>query len=574
MADPTPGADFLEVVCAWKITNPSMRRNYENFINGGDSKIVDVSSITIENTNVKTDAKNSPDKNDKHAPLESRFSLFKSNAFNFSFGNCGDVVASSSSSSFDSSVKTEVANIENANVANIPSVVKKPSQFTKKKSQFAKKTPNPSAGSFLFKPEARLPQDNTLNNFNNIGTNPISNATANLAPSNSNIKSLDSFPYVQNSVNNYDSNADIDGLMRSPPAFKIREEFASASSKLEIVQSVSSNLNFLQDIDNTSSNVSNVPKFSTTKFDRNCKKERDDKIHQVRLIHGTKPEYVYDILFDGLDPQLARNGLFGRGVYFAENAAKINQYVTRDEKNLMFQKKNVQKDKEKTTLLHRKLYANGYLHPKDVFYALVCKVALDKEPVFTKDGKTECGKDGKHKKKAKTRKSKHDDPKKTDIEEDADKAPWLFEKDSGRSKLADNSKHSLIALTGDRIKRFREFIVFEKDAIDIEYLVAFKRTRRYCKCGKDLIKRTVKNSDAGNRGRDIFHCPDKNKHKKCGKEFSDYGYMWPRCDCNKACLVEYTKDRRRFYKCGMRKPHKPWHKWKKCDFVDWNGPPS
>ena len=44
------------------------------------------------------------------------------------------------------------------------------------------------------------------------------------------------------------------------------------------------------------------------------------------LLHGTRPEFLYNILFEGLNPSVAANGLFGRGTYFAEDAGKIDQY--------------------------------------------------------------------------------------------------------------------------------------------------------------------------------------------------------------------------------------------------------
>jgi hypothetical protein len=38
-------------------------------------------------------------------------------------------------------------------------------------------------------------------------------------------------------------------------------------------------------------------------------------LHKYQVMHG--------ILFEGLDPALARQGLFGAGTYFAEDAAKV-----------------------------------------------------------------------------------------------------------------------------------------------------------------------------------------------------------------------------------------------------------
>jgi hypothetical protein len=42
---------------------------------------------------------------------------------------------------------------------------------------------------------------------------------------------------------------------------------------------------------------------------------------EVLLLHGTASENLYSILFQGLDPAVASNGNFGRGVYFAENVS-------------------------------------------------------------------------------------------------------------------------------------------------------------------------------------------------------------------------------------------------------------
>ena len=39
---------------------------------------------------------------------------------------------------------------------------------------------------------------------------------------------------------------------------------------------------------------------------------------------------MHGIPFEGLDFQRARSGLFGKGTYFAENAAKIDYYSTDD----------------------------------------------------------------------------------------------------------------------------------------------------------------------------------------------------------------------------------------------------
>ena len=93
-----------------------------------------------------------------------------------------------------------------------------------------------------------------------------------------------------------------------------------------------------------------------------------DKGGDLLLLHGTKPGNIYDILFKGLDPGLCSDGLFGKGVYLAEDAAKIDQYITKDP---------TWKGNDPEHELHRlrkKLYQRHVKHGQDVFYALVCRV--------------------------------------------------------------------------------------------------------------------------------------------------------------------------------------------------------
>ncbi len=76
---------------------------------------------------------------------------------------------------------------------------------------------------------------------------------------------------------------------------------------------------------------------------------------------------MHGILFEGLDPQRARGGLFGKGTYFAANAAKIDHYSTEDTR--------WHEEGQPLHELHKKLFW-GCLHPKRVRYALVCRVQL------------------------------------------------------------------------------------------------------------------------------------------------------------------------------------------------------
>lgn len=82
----------------------------------------------------------------------------------------------------------------------------------------------------------------------------------------------------------------------------------------------------------------------------------------------TRRENLHTILFEGHKTELSNNGLFGRGIYFAENVAKIHQYATNDE--------HYQIDGNLGEL-HERIYAESKcLHPHNARYALVCRVLL------------------------------------------------------------------------------------------------------------------------------------------------------------------------------------------------------
>ena len=56
----------------------------------------------------------------------------------------------------------------------------------------------------------------------------------------------------------------------------------------------------------------------------------DKPSNEMLLLHGTKPENQYSILLDGLDTGLACRGLYGRGIYSADDPSKVEQYITMD----------------------------------------------------------------------------------------------------------------------------------------------------------------------------------------------------------------------------------------------------
>ena len=50
-------------------------------------------------------------------------------------------------------------------------------------------------------------------------------------------------------------------------------------------------------------------------------------VNECYLWHGTKEDIFENICREGFDVRLARNGMFGRGIYFAEKSSKANQYA-------------------------------------------------------------------------------------------------------------------------------------------------------------------------------------------------------------------------------------------------------
>lgn len=247
----------------------------------------------------------------------------------------------------------------------------------------------------------------------------------------------------------------------------------------------------------------------------------DGEAGEVFLLHGTRPENLHSILFEGHNTALANNGLFGRGVYFAENAAKIDQYATNDEK---YQYKG------DVAELHERIYKECKCkHPQNVRYALVCRVLLGSY-VTTSDGCKRIG-DGK------------------DIFIDGE-----------RNKLAalpdEKNPSSLIGIPGKLVKNFREFMVYDSDQVLVEYLVAYKRARHLCDCGKKYAERTVV-KQTENRGRK-FHF--------CANNSCNFMQMMPLCKCGGSATVKTSHSAknpgRSFYCCCNRFK-------KSCDFFEW-----
>jgi hypothetical protein len=253
-------------------------------------------------------------------------------------------------------------------------------------------------------------------------------------------------------------------------------------------------------------------------------------VNEVLLLHGTKPENVFPILFQGMDPELAKLGLFGSGSYFAEHAAKIDQYTRADEKWC------ARDDGHALQPLHQKLYEHGVKHPGTaagggVYYALVCRVTMGAFDT-TKDGSTTL------------------------------KDARLFADGNsgfGGRKLAGGA-HALCAEVGGKVARYREFVCFEPAAIDVEYLVAYKREKHYCDCGLPAVRRTV-TKEGPNQGRNILFCSKpRDDASNC-----NFIHMLPVCKCGMSAAVKLKKNGEPYYSCGAKRDH--------CDYRDWDGPP-
>lgn len=120
----------------------------------------------------------------------------------------------------------------------------------------------------------------------------------------------------------------------------------------------------------------------TTVFDSQAERLGvDASVNEKILLHGTKPELLLSILQSGLNERTSV-GLFGLGLYLAEDASKTDQYCTEDFS-----------DDVALRELHDVLYAKTEVeHPgrasrSAIFYQLVCRVSLG-YPIITKDGES------------------------------------------------------------------------------------------------------------------------------------------------------------------------------------------
>merc|ERR1712007_95058 len=154
-------------------------------------------------------------------------------------------------------------------------------------------------------------------------------------------------------------------------------------------------------------------------------------VNEVFLLHGTKPENVLKVLHNGLNERFS-GGLFGKGVYLAEDPSKIDQYCTPDMERAA--------EGSELALLHNRLYPSSSRHPAEVFYGFVVRTMLGM-PIFTQDGQNNMFPPGQAIFATSDQRELATVP--------ATQPPVHY--------------HSLIAEKGQVVKRHREFIIFDGD---------------------------------------------------------------------------------------------------------------
>jgi len=171
-----------------------------------------------------------------------------------------------------------------------------------------------------------------------------------------------------------------------------------------------------------------------------------DEANETLLLHGTSKDKLLKVLTNGLNERYSGSNAgtaFGEGVYLAEDVGKCDQYCTVDARWAA------------SCELHRRLYGKHNPHPGNVYYVLCCRVALGYPAITTQTGRT----------------ARH-----------RDTGEALFPINFRELGPIPGAKppteyHSLIAVTGGSLARFREFVLFHGDHVSPEYLLAYQRRR-------------------------------------------------------------------------------------------------
>ena len=201
--------------------------------------------------------------------------------------------------------------------------------------------------------------------------------------------------------------------------------------------------------------------------------ELHPQLNEALLFHGTKPAAVPGILVEGFrfNPDTVGSGsgsAFGDGIYLCDRPGKADQYCGHD------------KAYNNAYPLHRQLWTGPDDHPGHVFYVLACRVTLG-YPALTCESKQV----------AKTI-ERGDEGEKLFPNQQYAQLPCLKSKDrkilyrDTRDESGDPPDasapgppiryHSLFALKGKALRRYREFVVFHPHVLPT-YLIAYQRKR-------------------------------------------------------------------------------------------------
>eukprot|EP00928_Gymnodinium_smaydae_P069969 TRINITY_DN53928_c0_g1_i1.p1 TRINITY_DN53928_c0_g1~~TRINITY_DN53928_c0_g1_i1.p1 ORF type:complete len:917 (+),score=100.01 TRINITY_DN53928_c0_g1_i1:69-2819(+) len=162
----------------------------------------------------------------------------------------------------------------------------------------------------------------------------------------------------------------------------------------------------------------------------------DSTLNETFLLHGTTPSKLPAILSTGLNERHS-SGLFGSGSYLADDAGKADQYCPIDAT-------------KQSSKLHEILYPGDVEHPGNVRYMLLCRALLGHFAV-TLDGNTQ--------------------PSGQEVFAAADKRELACI--PGLDPPV--AYHSLICMTGKRIKRYKEVVIFHADRIVVDYVIGYHR---------------------------------------------------------------------------------------------------
>jgi len=178
-----------------------------------------------------------------------------------------------------------------------------------------------------------------------------------------------------------------------------------------------------------------------TKFDDLSLGNLEPEVNEKWLLHGTQPHLVMPIFTGGLDERLSSLGsMFGAGVYLSEDPEKIDQYVRPDDGR-----------NPDLSELHSQLFHSNFTHPgDDLFYVFVVRAVLG-VPCYTTDGKND----------ELTGRLLFHDQHRRELGYIPGNRPLRY--------------HCLIADTGDKLKRYREFVVYNGGRTNIRYMLAYRR---------------------------------------------------------------------------------------------------